>query len=109
MKKLRTLGGMMREPKSLMRSSVWLMLMLTIITHASLIVLPDIRFWMHSNDYMSNRLESLSKDNVEFNHQFLGLSCESDDLNVNSTPKGFKLLRRRVSIGNGKNDYKWLD
>ena len=76
MKKLRTLGGMMREPKSLMRSSVWLMLMLTIITHASLIVLPDIRFWMHSNDYMSNRLESLSKDNVIFAIPFLFKFCK---------------------------------
>jgi len=67
------------------------------------IVVPDIRPWIHSDNYMGRKLQRLQSKGVKFNHEYAGLTCELEtDLDGNACPKGFELRRKRVWLGKGE-------
>ena len=61
-------------------------------------VVPNLRQYMHSGEYMERRLVCLR--DAAINHDHAGESCSLDvDMDEASVPKGFRLRRTRVWLG----------
>ena len=88
--------------KSLIWSTIFLFIITQVLSMCK-VVLPDIRIFMHSDEYMKERLQFFQDAETPFNNDYPGLSCKNDDLY--DPPPTYNLLRKRVIIGSGQSDY----
>jgi uncharacterized protein (UPF0548 family) len=77
--------------------SVWLVVMWLSVVEMIMVV-PNLRPYMHSGEYMERRLTGLR--DAAINHDHAGKSCALDvDMDEASVPNGFRLRRTRVWLG----------